>query len=108
MGFSIAHVIAAVLDTFTPSVVVEFAIELHIRASQANLLAVDAGEICFAADSGAEADIKCVIPDIEFPNVRRISHGKEIDSRHRLAFRSRDFVRYVDDILIGANPAERG
>src|SRR5437763_875016 len=101
MGFSIADIIASAADTFAPFIVVELAIYLHVRAAQSNFLAVNTWEVSFAADPGAKTNVERVIPDIKFPNIRSIAHGKKIDSRDRLAVRSGHFVSDIDHILIG-------
>ena len=64
MTVAIAHIIAADADGFTPSVVIQPTIQLHIRAAQAYALTVDAGEIRLPADARAVADVQRVIPDV--------------------------------------------
>src|SRR4051812_49009397 len=90
-------------DAFAPLVVIEFAVQFDIGTTEANFLAIDAGEIRFTTNAGAKAGVERVIPDVEFPDVGRIAHGKKIDGRHQFSVGAGDFVCYVDDIFIGSN-----
>ena len=106
MAEAIAHVIAAGANALAPVFVTPFLRQLDVGAAQADALAVDAREIRLAADACAEADVERVIPDVQFPRVRRIDHRHEIDRRHRLAVRPGQLVGDIDDVFIRADAAE--
>lgn len=106
VAFAVADVVAAEAEAFAPVFVVEFAVELHVGAAEANAFAVDAGEIGFATDAGAVADIEGVIPDIEFPGIGCVDGGDEIDGTDEFAVGAGNFVGNVDDVFVGADAFE--
>src|SRR4029450_13713922 len=104
----LAYVVAAAPDAFAPVRVIEFSIELYVRASDADFLAIDAWEIGLAADSRAESHVERVIPDVQLPDVRRVDGGHEIHGWNRPAVRTRNLVRHIDDVLVRADAVEWG
>ena len=106
MTLAVADVVAAESNAFAPGVILELAIELHVAATEADLLAVDAGEVGLAADARAESGVERVIPDVQLPGVRRVDGGHEIDGRHELAIRAGNLVSDVHDVFIRADAVE--
>ena len=106
VALAIAHIGAAGADAFTPGIIIEPAVEFHIGAAQTHALAVDAGEVGFAADACAEAGVEGVIPNVQLPGVWRVDHGHEIDRWYQLAIRPRDLVGDVDDVFAGTDAIE--
>ena len=64
---------SALADSFAPTVVIEFPIQFNVGPAQSDALPVNAGEVGLAADPRAETDIQSVIPDVQFPDVRRVN-----------------------------------
>src|SRR5262249_7054653 len=107
MAVAVAYIVLSQADPFTPIGISELVSEVHIRSTEANALAVDAWEVGLAAYPRAEPGIERVVPHVQLPDRRCVDHRKEVDGRHRLAIRARHFVGYIDNVLIGANPAVR-
>jgi len=107
MRFAIADVIATAMNPFAPLVIIEFAVELHIRSTEPNFLSIYAWEVRLAADARAEANIESLIPHIQFPNVRRVAHGEKIDRGSQLSIRTRHLMRHINNIFVGTDAAER-
>src|SRR5262245_2751178 len=108
MAAAVADVVAAAPDAFAPVRVIEFSIELYVRAPDADFLAIDAREIGLATDSRAEAHVERVIPDVQLPDVRRVDGGHEIHGWNRPAVPIRNLVRHIDDVLVRADAVEWG
>src|SRR5262249_26088959 len=96
----IAAITASVAQAIHPAVVVQrlILIEFDIRPSQADLVAVDAGEVGLTADAAGIAAIERVIPDVQFPDAGRV------DGRDKVA----GVVHDVDDVFVGPNAIEFG
>src|SRR6266567_8115100 len=106
MTFAVADVIASLANALAPRVVVQFAVQLHIRAAQPDLLTVDTGKVRFTAGAGTIPDVESLIPHVQFPNVRRVYERKKIHRRLKLTVRPGHFVRHIDDIFVRANAIE--
>ena len=108
MTFAVADVIASVPNPFAPFVVVQLPVQVHIAAAQPDFFAVDAGEIRLPANPGAEPRIERVVPDVEFPRVRRIHGRNEIHRWNQLAVGPGNLMGDVHDVFVGSNPIESG
>ena len=77
---AVAAITPPVFDAQNPGIKIQlFAFgNFDINPAEADFVAVDAGEIRLAADLRPEAAIQRVIPDVEFPDARRIDGGDEI------------------------------
>ena len=106
--FAVADVVFSFADPFAPLVVVELAWEFDVRSAEADLFAVDAGEIGFAADAGFEAAVESMVPDVEFPDVGGIDGGDEVYRWDELTGGAWDFVGDIDDVFIRSDTIEGG
>ena len=104
---AVADVVAPGADAFAPVVVSQSAVEFDVRAAKADAFAVYAGEVGLAADARAETAVECVIPNVQFPNRRRIDHREEVHGRNRLAVRAGNHVGDIGDVFVGADAVER-
>lgn len=77
MAQPIAAITATVADSVDPVVEVErlVLVELHVDAAEANFVTVDAREVGLAGDPRSEAGVERVVPDVEFPDRRRIDRA---------------------------------
>ena len=90
MASAIGHVASAIADLLAPRVEIELVVRAsHTIAPGPYALAVDAGEIGFAAGAGAKAAVEGVVPHVQFPDVRRIDGGHEIIRRGLVCHRAR-------------------
>src|SRR5262245_9380714 len=103
MASAVADVVSTTADALTPVGVIELPIELHVRAAESHLFAVDAREIGLSADAGTEAHVECVIPNVQLPHIGRVDRRYEIHGRHRLPVGTWYFVRHVHDVLVRAD-----
>ena len=97
MALAFAHIAAPVADTLDPPLVGQ-PVELDVTPSQPDLVVINAGEVRLAAYPRTEAHVQCVIPDVEFPDRRRVDGRDEVDG----------VVRHVHNELVRADPVKPG
>src|SRR6266436_7869054 len=97
MAPAIGHVASAGAQRLYPAAVTERPVNLGVDTTLTDARVCDAREICLPGDARAEPDIQRVIPNVEFPGIRRIHSGNEID---------RVGMRHVDDVFVGSNGVE--
>ena len=85
--------VAALLDSFRPVIEIELAVEVDVAAAHADAVIVYAREICLTADPATVAAIQGVVPDVQFPDRRRIHGADEITS----------IVGDVNQVFVGAD-----
>src|SRR3954467_8378813 len=98
MRETIAAVAPAIAHALDPFIKIQLFTRqlLHVDAPQSHAVAVNARKIRFSTDPRRKSAIKRVIPDIQFPDARRIDGGNEIANA----------VGYINDIFVGANTIE--
>src|SRR4029077_3116259 len=94
---AVGYITAANAQSLQPGAVIERPIDSGINATLANARIRDAWKIGLTGNPRSESDVQRVIPDIEFPGVRRIHRGNEI---HRAR------MRHVHDVLVRADRVE--
>ena len=77
MALAVRRIVAALAQSRDPVVVVELRLP-DIAAAQPDALAIDARKIGLAADARSIADVQRVIPDIQFPGIRRVDGRDDI------------------------------
>ena len=95
-----AAVAATMLESLAPDIEVERLVfwQLDIDAAQPDLVAIETGEVGLAAEASPHAAVEYVVPDVEFPNHRRIDRRDEVTHAERASH----------DELIRSDPVERG
>ena len=94
MAPAIGNVASAGAQRLHPTAVTERAVNLGVDTTLPDAGVCDAREICLSGDARAEPNIQRVIPNVEFPGVRCVHGGNEID---------RVGMRHVHDVFVGPN-----
>ena len=97
MALAVGNVVAAFADALDPVSVIHLSALAHIASAKPYALPVDTRKIRLPADARAVARIQRVIPDIEFPGIRCIDGGYEIDQ----------ILGDTHDVFVGADAVER-
>src|SRR5437016_677410 len=97
MAPAIGHVASAGAQRLHPAAIRERSVNFGVDTALPNTGVRDAGEICLSGDARAEPDIERVIPNVEFPRVRCVHSGNEID---------RVGLRHVHNVFVSPNGVE--
>src|SRR5437773_10023756 len=96
---AVGDVTSPVVDRLQPAAVTKRTIHFGVDAPLTYACIRDAREIGLPRDSRAESHIQGVIPNVQFPQIRRVHRRNEID---------RVGMRDVHDVFIGADSVEAG
>src|SRR5690242_15473669 len=97
MAPAIGNVAASPAHSLEPLCISEFGVYFGIHAPLADTAVRNARKIRFARYARSEAHVQRVIPDVEFPHIRRVHGGDEI---HCIG------VGYVHDVLVRSDSVE--
>ena len=94
---AIGNIAAPAAERLKPFCISKFAIHFGVDAPLANTAVGNARKIRFARHARSETHIQRVIPDVEFPHVRRVHGGDEV---HGIG------VGHVHDVFVRSDSVE--